>query len=405
MTVLFLDPVGTLGGAERSLVDLVASLRAAEPSLPIGLILGAEGPLAAEVRAHGAEVRVLPLPRRLMRAGDHSMAGLADVARHSPALLSAGASLGTYARELDRVIRSFGPAVIHSNGMKMHLLSAMLPRRGVRTVWHMRDFVGQRTVMAPVLRAVEARVDAIVAISQSIAEDAARTLRRQDVAVVYNGIDTRRFTPVGDVADLDALAGLPEARPGTLRFGLVATYARWKGQEVFIEAAARFARRAPRASARFYVIGGTAYDTDSSQFSREELQGRIAQLGLEGFVGLVPFLASPETAYRSLDVAVHASTRPEPFGRTIAEGMACGRTLIVAREGGAAELGTDGVDVIRITPRDPDALASAMLELAADPARRTAIGTAARQTALSRFSRERLGPEVLSVYRRIGAIR
>ena len=56
------------------------------------------------------------------------------------------------------------------------------------------------------------------------------------MTVVYNAIDTVQFSPgVGDGARLDELAGLPAASEGTIRVGLVATYARWKGQDLFIE--------------------------------------------------------------------------------------------------------------------------------------------------------------------------
>jgi len=223
------------------------------------------------------------------------------------------------------------------------------------------------------------------------------------VTVVYNGIDTARFTPEGPRADLDALAGLPPAPEGTLRVGLVATYARWKGHEILIEAAARCAARG--AALRFYLVGGATYDTRSSQLSHGDLKARIDGCGLEGTVGLVPFQREPHEVYRALDVAVHASTRPEPFGRTIAEAMSSARAVVLAREGGAAELATDGVDCVGVAPRDPAVLADAILALAADPARRASLGAAARASAVSRFSRERLGPEVLAIYRRIGAIR
>src|SRR6202020_1929552 len=73
MTVLFLDPVGTLGGAERSLLDLIASLRDAQPTLAIGLIVGSDGELAREAERLAVKVRVLPLPARLARTGDHAL--------------------------------------------------------------------------------------------------------------------------------------------------------------------------------------------------------------------------------------------------------------------------------------------------------------------------------------------
>jgi glycosyltransferase involved in cell wall biosynthesis len=404
MRVLFLDPVGTMGGAERCLLDLVASMRAARPSLTTGLIVGGPGPLVHEAEQLGMEVTVLPLPRALSRAGDSGISGLLGVVKSVPSLAIASGALAGYAAQLDRAVRAFAPTVVHSNGIKMHLLSALLPNRGAPVVWHLRDFVGQRAIMAHVLRAVAPRVRGLLAISRSVVDDAARALRRDDVTLVYDAIDTDCFVPGGPRVDLDALAGLAPAPAGVVRIGLIATYARWKGQDIFIDAAAEYARSGGP-EARFYVIGGPAYDTDASQFTVAELRTRVVARGLADVVGLVPFQAAPERVYRSLDVAVHASTRPEPFGRTIAEAMTCGRALIAAREGGAAELVRDDVDALAIAPRDPVVLANAIRALAGDPTRRARLGAAARVTAAQRFARDRIGPEVLAAYERLGAKR
>src|SRR5438270_602078 len=77
-----------------------------------------------------------------------------------------------------------------------------------------------------------------------------------------------RFRPDGPAADLDAASGLAPAPPGTVRVGLVATFATWKGQDVFLEAAARVPADLP---ARFYIVGGPLYRTGGSQWTREEL--------------------------------------------------------------------------------------------------------------------------------------
>ncbi len=218
-------------------------------------------------------------------------------------------------------------------------------------MWHVRDFIGQRAVMAHVLRAVAWRPASLLAISRSVADDVAAALGRDDATVIYNGIDTGRFTPDGERADLDALAELGPCPTGAARVGLVATYARWKGQAHFLDAAARVARDGGRDLARFYVVGGRTYATEDSQFSRDELRAEIAKRGLEGIAGLVPFQNDPAGAYRALDVVVHASTRPEPFGRTIAEAMVCAKPVVAAREGGAAELVSHDARCARLSPR------------------------------------------------------
>jgi glycosyltransferase involved in cell wall biosynthesis len=84
--------------------------------------------------------------------------------------------------------------------------------------------------------------------------------------------------------------------------------------------------------------------------------------------------------------------------------MACGRPVVVARAGGAAELFRDDEDAVGVPPGDPDALASAVATLLADPSRRERLGAAARRTALDRFARDRLGREVAAAYERFSKI-
>jgi glycosyltransferase involved in cell wall biosynthesis len=119
-------------------------------------------------------------------------------------------------------------------------------------------------------------------------------------------------------------------------------------------------------------------------------------------VAFVPFQARVADVFRSLDVVVHASSRPEPFGRTIAEAMSTGKPVIASRESGAAELFADGVEALGTPPRDREALAAAIGELLRAPGKRQALGEAARRAAVERFSRERLAAQLLRVYREAG---
>jgi glycosyltransferase involved in cell wall biosynthesis len=270
----------------------------------------------------------------------------------------------------------------------------------VPVVWHIHDFVGARPVVARALRWSSRRAAGAIAISEAVAQDARHTLPNVPVDVVYNAIDTDRFAPgPGEGATLDALAGLPLAAPGTVRVGLVATYARWKGHELFLEAAARFtARNACPWPVRFYIVGGPVYRTHGSQFTEAELRACSARHGLAGRVGFIGFQRDVAGVYRALDVVVHASTQPEPFGLTIVEAMACGRAVIVAQAGGAAELFRDGCDALGVPPGNAAALTEAIAALAADPERRSRLGERARRRAVAQFARARLGHEIAAVY-------
>jgi glycosyltransferase involved in cell wall biosynthesis len=179
---------------------------------------------------------------------------------------------------------------------------------------------------------------------------------------------------------------------------MIATYAWWKGQRLFIEAVARAHAAAPELPLRAYVIGGAVYATRGSELESTELERLVRSLGLERHVGFVPFQRDVAQVYQSLDIVVHASIRPEPFGRTIVEAMACGRPVAISRAGGAAELFEEGSTGLGFVPGNADDLARVLLALLRDPELRRALGEAGRKHAVDSFDRGRLGREIANVY-------
>ncbi|MBN9688226.1 MULTISPECIES: glycosyltransferase family 4 protein [unclassified Corallococcus] len=402
MRILFLNPVGILGGAERALVDLLACLRAQDPGLSLHLIAGTDGPLVETARGLGVEARVLALPDRLSALGDSGLReqGHAGLLRFARELAPTPLLLTRYGLDLRRAVRDAAPDLLHSNGIKTHLLSAATTGLPIPRVWHVHDFLGERPLVRRALSGLHPLASAAIANSQAVGDDARTVLGKVPVHVVPNGVDVERFSPAaGDGAHLDALAGLPPAPPGTLRVGLVATYARWKGHDVFLEAAALLTRQAPALPVRFYVVGAPLYRTAGSQFTGAELREQVERHDLTGRVGFVPFQPEPARVYRALDVFVHASTRREPFGLTIAEALACGRAAVISKSSGAAEALRDGEDVLAIEPGDANTLAAALRRLLEDEALRDTLARAARHTAVRRFSRERYARDILAVYR------
>ncbi|MBV9125364.1 MAG: glycosyltransferase family 4 protein [Planctomycetes bacterium] len=404
MRIAYLNPVAVLGGAERCLLNVLSSVRQAEPKAELHLLVGTEGPLIRQAEDLGVRVRLLPMPPRMLAMGDSALQGPGRLSRAlklgQRALITAPAGWG-YICQLRRWLEDIDPDLVHSNGLKMHLLTRLTGWERGPVLWHVHDFLSQRPIMARALAWAARRAAGVIAVSGAVARDARWVFHGLPVEVVANTVDVAQFAPgPRNERLLDVLAGLAPAEPNTVRIGLVATYARWKGQDLFLEAAARLTREQAGPKLRFYVVGGPIYHTHGSQFSERELRERAAALGISRQVGFIGFQDNPADIYRALDIVVHASTRPEPFGLTIIEAMACGKPVIVSREGGAAELFTPGHDAVGFTPRDLGALTRALLELVADPERRQRIGDQARQSAVRRFARERLGPEILAVYHR-----
>jgi glycosyltransferase involved in cell wall biosynthesis len=312
-------------------------------------------------------------------------------------IAAAAPSLWQYRQSLRNLLWSTDPDIIHTNGIKMHLLGIWSRSSNARIIWHVHDYVSARPFTKHLFRRWSGQADALVAVSESVARDLRVVSRHPErIHTVPNAVDTERFAPAGPRSDLDKFAGMPPPVAGTIRVGLVATLARWKGHDVFLRALAAIA---PHAEVRGYVIGGALYQTAGSQWSLTEIRERIVDLELADRVGCTGFLDDVPSAMRALDIVVHASTAPEPFGLVIAEAMSCGRAVIASATGGAADLITHGVDGLTHRPGNSAELADCIARLVRDPQLRLRCGEAARESALKRFHCDRLSHQMIPIYR------
>ena len=400
MKVVFLAGASQMGGAERSLLDMVAELSASSSRWQVSVVLPGHGPLETALRELAVSTTVIPQPPELSRLGDASLrpseAGYLKrlggfLAASAPALLSAVQYLSQLRAELQKQ----APDIVHTNGAKLHLAASRTAPSGAAIVWHIRDFVSSRTVMKRLLRTVSRRCSAAIANSHAVAADVRRSLPTVPVHTVYNGIDMDQFRPDGPKLDLDAAAGWEPQPPGIVRVGLVATFARWKGHEIFIRALAALP---PGLAMRAYIVGGPLYTTEGSQYALDELRALGARYGLApGRLGFTGHVEEPAKALRALDIVVHASTSPEPFGRVIVEAMATGRAVLVAAAGGAAEL-VSGLPLAAYPSGDWEALARRLEQLISDDSTRTLLAEAGHAVARARFDRRRLPQELTPIY-------
>jgi glycosyltransferase involved in cell wall biosynthesis len=401
MRLSFLSVSDQLGGSEIALLGMIEAIRRGRPAWTIHAILPGRGPLLDRAEEAGADCTVLEMPKALAAAGEFAAANgaspLAAKAVLAATLAAAAPVLPGYVRRLKKVIRAQRATVLHTNGLKAHILGAR-GADGARVLWHLHEYVGDRGVTRSLMKMHVDRASAIVANSSSVAADVQRALalpRMPDV--VHNAVDLSTFAPDGPREDLDARAGLPRPTQPVVRVGLVGTFARWKGHETFLRAMAGIPETA---AVRGYVIGEPLYETRGSQHSLEELRGIAQQIGVQDRVGFTGFLrAAP--ALRALDIVVHASTRPEPFGLVIAEAMACGRAVVTSACGGARELVDPEIDAVTHAPGDAGGLTAAILRLVRDPGLRRTLGDRARASAVQRFDPARLGAQLIDVYERI----
>jgi glycosyltransferase involved in cell wall biosynthesis len=388
-----------LGGAETSLLTLLDALRAIEPAWQVTVVAPADGPLLDKCRSAGISTVTVPYPAAMASLGEPGVASTGSAragrVRSTLRLVSTAAVLLPYLRRLRGELRRRNPTIVHTNGIKAHVAASLTSPRGARLVWHLHEYVRARPSTAQLLRRLARRPAAIVVNSDSVADDVraafgnGHVLRR-----VHNAVDLTVFRPEGPAFDLAGAAGLPPDQ-GLVRIGLVATFGRWKGHDVFLEAVARIAAEHP---VRAYIVGGAVYQTSGSQCSLDELKVRVSTLGLQDVVGFTGHITDVPAALRALDIVVHASTNPEPFGMVIAEAMAAGRAVVAVEAGGSSELFQDGVDALGHRMGDAEDLARQLRRLVQDPPLRERLGRAARVAAERRFSAARMAMEFRQVY-------
>jgi glycosyltransferase involved in cell wall biosynthesis len=374
-TVLYLSPTAELGGAERSLLDLLGHLdrRRYQPHV---LSLG-DGPLLAEVRRHTVEAEAVPVRRSL--AATSLRGARSGVTELLTGLVAAVPAI----HAVRRTRRRSGAAIVHSNGNKTHLLSLGLrPGPAVHVVWHVRDFLLDRAPERLLVRLANRRVAAVIANSRAVGARLEHLgLHGRRLHVVPNGIDLDTFTPAGARAALREQFGWPADAP---LVGMVGVLARWKGQHVFLAAAREIAARRP--DARFVVVGAEIYRTRGHGDYDAEIRGLVARWGLRDVVGLTGYRPDIPEVLRALDVVVHASVEPEPFGRVIIEALACGRPVVCTRGGGADEIVSDSpLEALQVPRADAPALARAVEALLAAPAVRCRLAEVGRARVQDRY--------------------
>jgi glycosyltransferase involved in cell wall biosynthesis len=382
LRVVYVDHVARLSGAELALLRLLPHLSAVNAHV----ILGEDGPLVRRLHTAGISVEVLPLAeaardirKEAVRPQDISIAALGQ--------------LVAYVARLTRRLRQLQPDVVHTNSLKAAIYAGIAARgAGIPVVWHAHDRISTDYLPRPAVAAVRFLLPRLA--TGVIANSTATldTLGLRDKRVISAVVPNVVMAPAH---------GLRKARMSSssgTTFGIVGRITPWKGQDLFLKA---FARAFPAGPERAVVIG-------SAMFGEEDYEQQILSLakrvGIDDRVEFRGFREDVFAELATLDVLVHASVVPEPFGQVVIEGMLAGLPVIAADEGGPAEVIVDGVNGRLFRSRDEASLAGALSELAKNPAERLRLGTAARLVGEA-YRPEGVVSEITSVYEQVRAER
>lgn len=379
--LLFVDHVSkVLGGAEFNLLELLG-LPAARQRWDVQVACPPGSPLETAVAR-------IPIPRHAYGFAP-ALNELRVVGRRfSPlAKLRAWRELQTATARLRSIVAGFQPDAIISCTNKDHFAAgAAVQGTQIPSVWWVNDIISADFFGWPVRRVFASKARQLATRLLPVSDFGRAALLQEGipadrVTTIHNGIPLARYQRSNSTLLREQL------RLGTNEplIGLVGRITPWKGQDFFLRLAQAWS--AQGRPGRFAIIGrafneDAPFETTLKQFVRTHR--------LESKVHFVAFQADIAATLSQLDLLLHCSTKPEPFGRVIIEAMAVGVPVIAARAGGVPEIVTDGVDAGLAEPGNLESYIGQITALLGNPPKRTAWAVAGRRTVEQRFTLDRV---------------
>jgi len=368
--ILFLHSSSDLYGSDRALLNILSILDRAkfEPHV----ILPDFGPLNLELNRLGILPRVMNfgvLRRKLL----HPFGFIAYVISSFSGCLR----ILFYAKgNKIRIIHSNTSAIL-TGGVVAWLLR-------IPHIMHLREMVIQPKWLWRILSTFAFLFsNRVLAVSEAVKDHWLKgSLYRKPgkIEVIYDGIDTVRHSPEVSGKPFEKELGVED---GDILIGMIGRINRWKGQDYLVDVAREVILLDPRA---IFVIVGDAYKGE--EILVERLKEQLASKNLKGRVFLLGFRKDVSEIHSALDIYVHPSIWPEPFGLVVAEAMSSGKPVVANNLGGVKEMIVNGQTGFLVNPNDRTQMVEAILKLVRDRELRESMGQAGRKRIIEKFSKE-----------------
>lgn len=367
---------GTIGGSHHSLYYLVQALDSQRYRAVV--VFYEDNAMRQRFEQLGAQVVVLAEPRgvRLIAPLPVLLKSLNVIRKPVNSLVNFIAATLRPMVARHRWIRQQRIDLVHLNNNPFDgdwVLACRL--LGIPCVAHQRGLPQQLDRLQ--LR-LAAAVDQVFCISRAVYDSMATCgCNTGNLTLLHNGIDPDAL-PVskdaGQVKQELAITGSAQV------VGMVGNIKPWKGQLILLEALIKLRDRYPDLYCVF--VGEAAQEHRPYQQSLEQLlkvHDVAGQVRFTGYTDRVPDYVS------IMDVVVHGSVEPEPFGRVIIEGMALAKPVIGSRAGGVPEIIKEPECGLTFEPGNAQDLAEKLDSLLSDPVVSNTMGLAARQRVRDHF--------------------
>ena len=376
-TILQLIPELNVGGAEKTVLEMVEAIRAEGWQ---ALVVSEGGRLVPKIEAAGGEVIHLPVksknPYRLWRNGQH----------------------------LKNLIVQRGVDLVHARS-RAPAWSGLWAARAAHipfvTTYHGAH--SQKTALKRFYNSVMARGDVVIANSEYTALQIKthHGAYIQRLETVYRGVDLEatNLAVVGDdrVARLQQKWGLYGSEFVILQ---PARLSRRKGQLDVIAAMARLKQQSKLDDVVVIMAGAI----EGNEAYHEEVLNAIKVAGLENIIKCVGYSDDMPAAFALSDMVLAVSSKPESFGRVVAESLAMGLPTVVSDVGAQREIvldneGQELEGAVCVPPSEPEKMATAIDHLMSlTDEERQKLRKVLRQHVAAKYSIETMKQQTMGIY-------
>jgi L-malate glycosyltransferase len=288
-----------------------------------------------------------------------------------------------------KVVRAGNIQVAHAHKGRARTLAMLAGLMGARPCLVLNRGVSFRVPRTRRIGYTSRRVHAIVAVCESIKRDLiAAGVSGEKIEVIYSGTDIERFHPGLDGRAIRRELGLSAEHFLITQIGVRS----WRGWRDVLDAMARVAPAAPRA--RLLFVGAPPPRV-------AELGAQARERGLDGRVLVLGHREDVPQILTASDVVVDASYAGAGLTGSIREALACERPVVATNLAGMPELVIEGETGLLVPPRDPQALAGALLRMLENPTWAQTMARAGRKRVDAHFSLRAKLDATEALYRRL----
>lgn len=323
--ILYLHAGAEMYGADKILLELVSGLdpRSFHPIV----ILPEHGILEKKLKENNIETYVISYP--ILRRKYFNVRGIWQYIT----------SYYSSSKKIEKLIKKRNINLIHVNTSAVLEGIYLKKKLKVKMIWHIHEIILSPIIVGKALNYLVGRYsDKCIAVSEAVKNNLLKSgyFKSDQISVIYNGVDSHKFTPLLDSSYLYDEWKIPK---DAVKVGMIGRVNAWKGQNDFLEAMSPLLE----SNKKLYLfIIGSAFS--GQEWREKQLKEKINRTKNKERIIYSKFRSDNNYIQNFLDILVLPSTNPDPLPTVVLEAMASGTPVVGYSHGGITEMIVDRED-------------------------------------------------------------